>query len=95
MLELNSTYPDQEDLTIEFNRLMANLRDNLSDLEILFKRIFEGKTYITDEEVAQILHCKVDEIPAKLPKYRPSRACYLYKVSEVFQLIEEKRFGGK
>lgn len=95
MLELDSTYPDQEDITIEFNRLVSSIRDNLTDLEILFKKIFEGKTFIDEDEVAKILRCKVEELPQKLPKYRPSRNTYLYKVSELFEFIEERKLGGK
>lgn len=95
MLELNSTYPDQEDLTIAFNRAMAGVRDNLADLEILFKQIFEGRTYIDEEDTAKLLHCKISEIPQRLPRYRASRIGYLYKVKEVIDFIESKRIGGK
>lgn len=76
MLDLNSRRPDQEDLTLAFNRCMSSIRDNLADLEILFKLIFDGNTYLDEEETATLLHCKKTEIPQRLVRYRASRVGY-------------------
>lgn len=94
MLDLNSTMPESEDLTLAFNRVMASLRDNLTDLELLFREIMKGNTYISEDECAELLRCKKDQLPAVLRKYRPcGKAGYLYKVSEVFSFIESKAIG--
>lgn len=96
MLELESTYPEQEDLQLALNRCMSTIRDSLSDLELLFKTIIEGRTYIPDEDVAKLLHCGVKEIPQRLPRFRVNHVGgYLYKVADVYQFIESKRIGGK
>lgn len=95
MLEINAIYPDEEDLTEAFNREMAVLRTTVGNLETLFKRILENQKFVDEEVVAQLLHCKIDEIPMKLIKYRPSRAGYVYKLSEVYEFIESKKIGGK
>jgi hypothetical protein len=96
MIEINSTYPEVEDLTLAANRCLSQAREAVSDLEQLVKRVLEGRFYITDEECAEILRCKVSEIPARLTKYRPvAKRGYVYKVSDVFEFIESKRIGGK
>lgn len=91
MLDLNSMYPDSEDLTEAFNREFATLRDSLSNIEQLFKRVLQGKTFLDDEELAELLHCKVSEIPQSIPRYRGSRAGYLYRVDEILEFLEGKR----
>lgn len=95
MLEINSTYPELEDITLCFERTMAQIRDNLTDMELLFKRIINNQVFISDEECAQILRCKKSEIPAVLPKYRPSRTYYVYKLSEVIEFVNSKRIPKK
>lgn len=96
MLEINACYPDEEDITVEFSRIISSIRDNVTDLEFLFKKIFDGQTFIGEDEVIQLLHLKKKaDIPERLPKYRPSRLTgYLYKVSEVYSFIESKKIGG-
>lgn len=91
MLELDSMYPDEEDLTDAFNREFAILRDSLSNIEQLFKRTLQSKTYLDEDETSEILHCKPDEIPAALPKYRASRRGYLYSLKEIYDFIEARR----
>lgn len=95
MLDLNSTYPEAEELTLAFNRTMAQLRDNLTDLELLFSRIMKGETFVSEEEVVSILRCKnKGDIPAALRRYRPGgKTGYLYKVDEIYRFINSKAIG--
>lgn len=94
MIEIGSTYPDTEDILLAVNRSISQAREAINDLEQLINRILEGKTYISDEEVAKIFHCDVDEIPAKLIKYRPvAKRGYVYKVSDVYEFIEKRAIG--
>ena len=88
------TYPDEEDLSICFNRIMAQLRDSLGDLEQLFKRMLEGRTYISQEELCTFLRCKRDEIPERLPRYRIGQT-YLYQVKEILEFLDSKRIPKK
>ena len=62
----------------------------------------DGSEYIpaekvqeTAEKCAEIFHCGTNEIPAALPKYRGSRQGYLYKLSEIYNFIEERRIPKK
>lgn len=93
MLELNSIYPDEEDLKEAFNREMATIQEGIQNLNELFRKMLGKNTYVTDEYVAQLLHLSVDDIPVKIPKYKVSRVGvgYLYKLSEVVDFIESKR----
>lgn len=95
MLEINAIYPEEEDYIEALNREMALLRNSVSNLENLFNRILENQKFIDDKTVAEILHCKIDEIPARLTKYRPSRAGYVYKLADVYEFIESKKIKGK
>lgn len=94
MLELNTSYPDKEDIELAKERCFASIRDSITDLELLFKRIIEGNIYLDDEETAKLLHCKKNEIPQRLVRYRASRVGYLYKLSEIYEFINSKRIGG-
>lgn len=92
MLELNSIYPDEEDLKEAFNREMATMNESIQNINELFKRMFSMNTFVTDEFVANLLHTTVSDIPVKIPKYRVSRVGgYIYKLSEVYEFIESKR----
>ena len=93
MLELNSIYPDEEELKEAFNREMATLQESVQNLTELFKRMLSKNTYVTDQFVADLLHVSIDNIPVKIPKYKVSKTTvnYLYKLSEVEKFIESKR----
>jgi len=52
MTDIGSMYPGAEDLTEAFNQEMAVMRDSISNMEQLFKRILQNHQYISDEEVA-------------------------------------------
>ena len=90
-MDLNSIYPDEEDLTLAFNREFAALRESMANIESLFKRVLESKQFLDDEETAQLLHCSIQEIPAAIPKYRGSRVGYLYRKDEIINYLETKR----
>ena len=94
MIELNSEYPDKESIKDGFTRIMANIREDLSDMELLMRRVIDGRTYMTKEEVAAMLKCGEDELPQKLVKYHVGRN-YLYKLSDIFEFVESRRLGGK
>ena len=94
MLDLGSVYPDEEDIKLAFERSKSIVMDELQNLKEINKRLLEGRTYIDADKCAEILHCSVKEIPAGLPYYRASRTGnkgMLYKMSEVYEFIEERR----
>lgn len=98
MVEFNSIYPDEEDIKLAFDRAMSLRREADRDIEDIFNRLIRGHTYIDKDECARVLHCKASEIPAALPYYRASRtgnAGVLYKLSEVYDFIEERRVPKK
>lgn len=90
-MDLGAMYPDKEDLQIAFDREFAVLRESLGNVEQLFKRILESKQFLDDKETAQLLHCSVSEIPMAIPRYRGSRAGYLYRLDEIYEFLESKR----
>jgi len=98
MIDFGSVYPDEEDIKLAFERSMSIILDELQNLKDINKRLLEGRTYIDADKCAEILHCKVSEIPTALPYYRASRTGnkgMLYKISEVYEFIEERRVPRK
>lgn len=95
MIDYGAIYPDEEDITLAFERSMATVREELSNLEQILKRTLEMKTFINEDECAAIFHCKKNEIPQALPRYRGSRSGYLYQLREVYEFIEERRIPKK
>lgn len=98
MVEFNSVYPDEEDIKIAFERSVSIIQEEIQNLRDINKRLMENHTYIDANKCAEILHCKVSEIPSGLPYYRASRVStkgILYKLSEVIDFIEERRIPRK
>ena len=98
MIDLGSVYPDEEDIKLAFERSMAIINDEIQNLREINKRLLEGRTYVDQEKCAEILHCKKSEIPQALPYYRASRTGsggILYKLSEIYEFIEERRVPKK
>lgn len=98
MVDFNAVYPDEEDITLAFERSMSIILEELQNLKTILKRTLNGRTYVDKTKCAEILHCKESEIPASLPYYRASRvgsAGILYKLSEVYDFIEERRVPKK
>jgi len=98
MLDLGSVYPDEEDIKLAFERSMSIVLDELQNLKEINKRLIEGRTYVDEDKCAEILHCSVKTIPAQLPYYRASRTGakgVLYKLSEIYEFIEERRVPKK
>lgn len=95
MVDFGAIYPDEEDIMLAFNRSMSIIEEELQNLKEIMKRSLEGKTFVTAEKCAEIFHCGKDEIPAALAKYRGSRNYYLYKLSEIYDFIEERRIPKK
>lgn len=95
MVDFGSIYPDEEDVKLAFDRSMSIIESELQNLKEIMKRSLEGKTFVSAERCAEIFHCKKDEIPAALAKYRGSRQGYLYKLSEIYDFIEERRIPKK
>lgn len=93
-VDFGAIYPDEEDITLAFNRSYSVIQEELQNLKEILKRTLEGKTFVDEKRCAEILHCSVKEIPASLPYYRASRtgaAGVLYKLSEIYEFIEERR----
>ena len=95
MLNFGSIYPDEEDIKLAFERSMSIVIDELQNLRDINKSLLEGRTYVDEDKCAEILHCSAKEIPQALPKYRGSRRGYLYKLSEIYEFIEERRVPKK
>lgn len=98
MLDLGSVYPDEEDIKLAFDRSHSTILDELQNLKDILKRVMDGHTYVDKTKCAEILHCKENEIPAQLAYYRASRvgsAGVLYKLSEIYGFIEERRVPRK
>lgn len=93
-LDLGKLYPEGEDIQLAFNRSMSIIREEMTNLEWLMKKMLEGSTYISEEEVAKMFRCKVSEIPSLLVRYRPSKQIYLYKVKDVIDFIEARKLKG-
>ena len=94
MVDFGSMYPDEEDITLAFERSFSIIQEELQNLRDILKRCLDGKTFIDEIKCAEILHCAVNEIPASLPYYRASRTGskgVLYKLSEIYDFIEERR----
>ena len=94
-VDFGAIYPDEEDVMLAFNRSMSIIEEELQNLKEIMKRSLEGKTFVSAEKCAEIFHCGTNEIPAALPKYRGSRQGYLYKLSEIYNFIEERRIPKK
>lgn len=58
MLDITISYSEAEDLILAFQRTMASLRDNLTELELLLKRIIEGQVFIDKEDCWEEVHKK-------------------------------------
>ena len=98
MLDFGSVYPDEEDIKLAFERSMSIILEEIQNLKDINKRILEGRTYVDEEKCAEILHCSVKSIPSVLPYYRISRTGSkgtVYKLSEIYEFIEEHRVPRK
>jgi len=94
MVDYNALYPDEEDINLAFDRSFSIIQEELQNLREILKRSLEGKTFVDETKCAEILHCSVRDIPASLAYYRASRtgsAGVLYKLSEIYDFIEERR----
>ena len=98
MVDFGSLYPDEEEIKLAFERSLAIVLDELQNLKDINKRLLEGRTYVDEDKCAEILHCSVSSIPAQLPYYRISRTGSkgtVYKLSEIYEFIEERRVPRK
>ena len=98
MVDFGAMYPDEEDIKLAFDRSYSIVLQELQNLKEILNRTIEGKTFVTEDRCAEILHCKKNEIPQALPYYRASRvssAGTLYKLSEIYNFIEERRVPKK
>lgn len=98
MIDFGTSYPDEEDIKLAFDRSMAIINEELQTLRDIIKRLLEGHSYVDADKCAEILHCTVESIPASLPYYRISRVGNkgtVYKLSEIHEFIEERRVPRK
>ena len=98
MIDFGSLYPDEEDIKLAFERSMGVIMEELQNLRDINKRLMEGHSYVDADKCAEILRCSVDSIPAQLPYYRISRVGNkgtVYKLSEIYDFIEERRVPRK
>lgn len=98
MVDYGAVYPDEEDIQLAFDRSMSIINEELQNLKEIMKRVMDGKTFVTEDKCAEILHCTVKNIPQALPYYRASRtgsSGVLYKLSEIYDFIEERRVPRK
>lgn len=94
MIDLETEFPDLESYQECLDRNLATIRDCLSDIQILYKRMIEGRMYVNDEEVASMLRCDINTIPKRIPYYRVGRRL-LYKLSDIKDYIESCKYGVK
>lgn len=93
-------YPTKEDFLEGVLRCTAQCREALSDLEFLSRKYIEGDYYMTEEQVAELLHCDVDNIP-KMSYYRSydkrddNRYKRFYKRIDVNELLASRRITIK
>lgn len=95
MLDIETDYPTTEDFLQGCARCTAQIRESLCDLEYLVKKFATGDYYMTEEDVAKMLRCEVEQIPS-MRRYRAVYGRkYLYKKSEVEDFIQKRAIGGK
>ena len=97
-VDYGAMYPDEEDIKLAFDRSYSIIQTELQNLKEILNRTIEGKTFVTADRCAEILHCNKNDIPSALPYYRASRvgsAGVLYKLSEIYNFIEERRIPKK
>ena len=98
MIDFGTLYPDEEDIKLAFERSISIIQEEMQNLRDINKRLIEGKSYVDEDKCADILHCSVASIPASLPYYRISRTGSkgtVYKLSEIYDFIEERRVPRK
>lgn len=71
MIDLKTEYPTSEDFLDGIARCAAQINEALGDIQYLTRRFTDGNYFMTSEEVASFLRCKLEEIP-KIPRYRLS-----------------------
>ena len=93
-VDFGAIYPDEEDIKLAFDRSYSIILEELQNVKEILKRTLDGKTFVDETKCAEILHCSVKDIPASLAYYRASRtgsSGILYKLSEIYEFIEERR----
>ena len=98
MIDFGTLYPDEEDIKLAFERSVSIIQEEMQNLRDINKRLIEGNSYVDADKCAEILHCSVNDIPAGIPYYRVSRVGnkgVIYKLSEIFDFIEERRIPKK
>ena len=98
MIDFGTLYPDEEDIKLAFERSISIIQSEMQNLRDINKRLIEGKSYVDEDKCAEILHCKVSEIPQALPYHRISRTASkgtVYKLSDIYDFIEERRVPRK
>lgn len=95
MIEMRD-YPVAEDFLDAIQRCGAQAREALSDMEWAARKYANGDYYMTEEQVAELLRCDVEQLPYALAKYKPlQKSKPLYRRSDVDDFIASKRIGGK
>ena len=74
-------YLTTEDYQQQVKDIVASIREQLNDIEILTD-LFINERYLTASEVATMLKCSVQQIPRDIPCNHIGRN-YLYHLSDV------------
>lgn len=99
MIDLKD-YPTKEDFVEGILRCTAECREVLNDVEYLCKRYVDGDYFMTEEQVAELLHCDIENIP-KMSYYRSydrrddNKYKRYYKRIDVNNLLASRRIEIK
>jgi hypothetical protein len=83
-----SDYPRKEDIEQEIERTKAQVASSMHDLEILLKIIYEGQTYMNEEEVKKFMHSS--SIPQGVTYYRWGRE-RVYSLKDIKDYLAAKK----
>ena len=83
-----SDYPRKEDIEQEIERTKEQIASSMHDLELLLKIIYEGQTYMNEEEVKKFIH--MDFIPKGMSYYHWGRD-RIYAMKDIKDYLSERR----
>lgn len=96
MINVNDIfYLTSEDYINQVKEISASIREQLNDIDILTDKFIKDG-YLNQIEVAEYLHCSVQQIPREIPCAHIGRM-WLYRRSDIekFMSVHRKRRDDK
>lgn len=90
MLNLKSTVPVKEDCTKQFQILISQIRDLLSEAETTLALMEHADTLWSQEDTADYLKCDIKKIPKSIPRIKINNRVIRYKKADVDAFVESK-----